>query len=322
MTDPLAVYIPNLNGGERLLDVLDALAAQTVPARVVVVDNASTDGSAQAAKARHPDVVIVRLDLNRGFGGALGVGVLAHPAERLVFVNNDVVCEPRFIEALLDATGSGPAMVAGVLLQYGAPELIDSAGVAADCTLLAWDYLHGERVERALRAPPPLGPTGGAALYDWVSFEAAGGFDERIFAYLEDVDLALRLRFAGIPCRLAADARATHRHSSTLGSGSSAKNWLMGWSRGYMLRRYGILRQPRLAGRALFVEAVIALGQVVVDRNATGIRGRGDGWRAAHGLPRRAFAPDGLIELSTVEALRRRSLRRTARRRSRAKASF
>ena len=65
-----------------------------------------------------------------------------------------------------------------------------------------------------------------------------------------------------------------------------------------MLRRYGILRQPRLASRALFVEAVIALGQVVIDRNATGIRGRGNGWRAARGLSRRAFTPDGLPEPS------------------------
>ncbi len=149
-------------------------------------------------------------------------------------------------------------------------------------------------------APPPLGPTGGAALFDRSVFEAAEGFDERIFAYLEDVDLALRLRLAGVPCRLAPDARAIHHHSSTLGSGSSAKNLLMGWSRGYMLRRYGILRHPRLASRALFVEVVIALGQVVVDRNATGIRGRGDGWRAARGLPRRAFAPDGLTRSLNV----------------------
>jgi GT2 family glycosyltransferase len=64
MPDPVAVYIPNLNGGDRLLEVLDALAEQTVPARVVVVDNASTDGSPDAAQARHDDIVMIRLDRN------------------------------------------------------------------------------------------------------------------------------------------------------------------------------------------------------------------------------------------------------------------
>src|SRR5687767_12608650 len=100
MPDPVAVYIPNLNGGDRLLEVLDALAEQTAPARVVVVDNASTDGSPDAAQARHADIVMIRLDRNYGFGRALIAGVRAQPAERLVFVNNDVVCRPRFLEAL------------------------------------------------------------------------------------------------------------------------------------------------------------------------------------------------------------------------------
>ena len=200
--------------------------------------------------------------------------------------------------------------MAGVLLQADATGLIDSAGVAADCTLLAWDYLHGQPAAAAENAPPPLGPTGGAALVKREIFERVGGFDERIFAYLEDVDLAFRLRCAGAVCALAPHARALHRHSSTLGSGSRAKNRLMGWSRGYLLRRYGILRDPALAVPALIRELVIVGGQVVVDRNAAGLSGRLAGWSAAAGLPRRPRPRDGLVHASTLEALRMRSRRR------------
>jgi N-acetylglucosaminyl-diphospho-decaprenol L-rhamnosyltransferase len=308
-TPKLCVYIPNLDGGARLRRALETLAAQTIDAPVVVIDNGSRDDSPAAAEREGARVI--RLDRNIGFGRALNLGVAEFPAERLVFLNNDVECEPELLEALVEASEAEAAdTVAGVLLQMKREDLIDSAGVVADRTLLGWDYLHGAPVEEAAEAPPPLGPTGGAALVKCDIFERVGGFDERIFAYLEDVDLALRIRCAGGVCALAPNARALHRHSSTLGSGSAAKNRLMGWSRGYLLRRYGILRNPALVAPTLARELAIAGGQLLIDRTATGITSRLAGWSAAAGLPRRPLPADGLLDVSTTEALRMRSLRR------------
>lgn len=306
----VAVFVPNFNGRDRLLEMLRDLAGQSVPFQTVVVDNGSTDGSVRALRRQFSDVVLVELASNRGFGPAVNEAVRRHPAEILVFTNNDVRPEPRFIEALLDEIARRPASVAGVLLDGEDPRVIDSAGVVVDQTLLAFDYLHGATVPTAHQAEAPLGPTGGAALVPLSAFEAVGGFDDRIFAYLEDVDLALRLRAAGFPCRLAAAAHAVHQHSATLGSGSAAKNYLMGWSRGYMLRRYGIVRQPRQVSRALTAEAMISVGQLVVDRNASGFTGRVRGWRAAGGLPRLAVPPNSTLDISLAEALRRRASRR------------
>jgi GT2 family glycosyltransferase len=309
MTPEVCVYIPNLNGGARLRRTLETLSAQTVAAPVVVIDNASADDS--PAEAERQGARVIRLDRNIGFGRALNLGVAEFPAERLVFLNNDVECEPRLLEALVGASEAEAAdTVAGLLLQMEREDLIDSAGVAADRTLLAWDYLHGSPAGEATAAAPPLGPTGGAALVKRDIFERVGGFDERIFAYLEDLDLALRIRCAGGVCALAPHARALHRHSSTLGSGTAAKNRLMGWSRGYLLRRYGILRDPALLAPALARELVIAGGQLVIDRTATAVTSRIAGWSAAAGLPRRPLPADGLLDVSTVEALRMRSLRR------------
>jgi N-acetylglucosaminyl-diphospho-decaprenol L-rhamnosyltransferase len=310
MTTPkLCVYIPNLDGGTRLRRTLETLATQTLRAPVVVIDNGSRDDSPDVAE-RELGARVIRLDRNIGFGRALNLGVAESPAERLVFLNNDVECEPQLLEALVEVSEAEAAdTVAGVLLQMDREDLIDSAGVVADRTLLAWDYLHGAPVEEAAAAAPPLGPTGGAALVKHDIFERVGGFDERIFAYLEDLDLALRIRCAGGVCALAPTARALHRHSSTLGSGSAAKNRLMGWSRGYLLRRYGILR-PALVAPTLARELVIAGGQLLVDRTATGITSRFAGWSAAAGLPRRPLPADGLLDVSTAEALRMRSLRR------------
>ncbi len=109
-------------------------------------------------------------------------------------------------------------MVAGVLLQAEAPDRIDSAGIELDTTLRSWDYLWNEPVSALAAAGDPVGPCGGAAAYRLRPFQELGGFDETLFAYWEDVDLALRFRAAGWTCALAPGARALHEHGQTLGA--------------------------------------------------------------------------------------------------------
>jgi GT2 family glycosyltransferase len=305
-----AVYIPHHHGAERLGRALRSLQGQSRPADVVVVDNGSADGTAELVRGEFPEVTLLELGGNLGFGPAINRGVERHPADPVILLNNDAECEPRFLEALLDAAAEGAEMVAGVTTQEAAPGLIDSAGVVADATLMGFDHLHGEPVEAAARAADPLGPTGGAALYRRAAFEAAGGFDERIFLYYEDLDLALRLHAAGARCRLAPGARAVHAYSASLGAASGEKYARTGWSRGYMLRRYGVMSRPAPALRALAAEAAICAGQLLRDRTARGLTGRLRGWRDGAGLERRQVDPDALLDISLREALARRRRRR------------
>jgi GT2 family glycosyltransferase len=305
-----AVYIPHFNGVGRLRTTLDALRAQSVGVDTVVVDNGSSDDSMAMAREEFPEVERVELGRNLGFGAAINRAVAMRPADPLILLNNDASAEPRFAEALLERAGDGAETVAGVLVQEREPTLIDSAGVVADRTLMGFDHLHGEPLEAALSAPDPLGPTGGAALYRRAAFEAVGGFDERIFLYYEDLDLALRLAAAGARCRLAGEARAVHAYSASLGAASGRKYAHTGWSRGYLLRRYGVMSQPRLALRALACEGAICAGQLLRDRTAAGIGGRLRGWREADGLARRDRDEAPLLEISAREALALRRRRR------------
>jgi GT2 family glycosyltransferase len=305
-----AVYIPNYNGSQRIGRALGSLREQSRPVDVVVVDNGSSDDSVQLLREEFPEVTVLALRENLGFGPALNYAVREHPADPLILLNDDAEAEPRFVEALLDAAAEGVQAVAGVMVQERDPRLIDSAGVVADRTLMGFDYLHGEPVEAAASAPDPLGPTGGAALYDRAAFEAVGGFDERMFLYYEDLDLALRMAAAGTRCRLAADARAVHAYSTSLGAGSGQKFAHTGWSRGYMLRRYGVMSQPRLALRALACEGALCAGQLLMDHTAKGIGGRLRGWREGGGLP--AHDLDGVepLDISARQALALRRRRR------------
>jgi N-acetylglucosaminyl-diphospho-decaprenol L-rhamnosyltransferase len=304
------VYIPNFNGATRLGGVLRGLREGTIEVEVVLVDNGSDDDSIELARRELAAVRVVALAENLGFGRAINQAIAEVPGDPVILLNNDAVPEPRFVEALLDRLAADVDAVAGVLLQERSPQLIDSAGVVADATLMGFDYLHGEAAEASLTAPPPLGPTGGAALYRRQAFEAVGGFDERIFLYYEDLDLALRLAARGGRCGLAPGARALHAYSASLGAASARKYGWTGWSRGYMLRRYGVMRNPRLALRTLACEAALCAGQLMRDRTASGLRGRLQGWHEAAGLEQRDPGSASLLDLSAREALALRRQRR------------
>jgi GT2 family glycosyltransferase len=214
------------------------------------------------------------------------------------------------ILAVLDPR-AGVVMAAGVMRDAGAPGVIETAGIEIDRTLLAYDYLNGEPLE-VLAGPvaDPVGPSGAAAAFSRDAFIEAGGFDEALFAYLEDVDLVLRVRRAGGRCRLAKDARGIHQHSATLGPGSARKDYLAGYGRGYLLRKWGVLvprRMPAVAVRELGQ----ALVQSAIDRNLGPIRGRLNGLRA--GRPSEAYPPPEVIgdSPSLMDAARRRWRRRS-----------
>jgi N-acetylglucosaminyl-diphospho-decaprenol L-rhamnosyltransferase len=307
-------------GGARLERLLDSLATQTRTARTIVVDNASPAGVADLV-ARHEFAEHLRLEENVGFARAVNLAAGRTKDDALVLVNDDCVCEPRFVEELTVALdpATGVVMAAGVLVEAHDPQTIDTAGMELDETLLVFDYLNGEPVERLSAAtPPPIGPCGAAAAFDRAAFVEAGGFDERLFAYWEDVDLVLRLLGAGGRCALAPEARGTHEHSATLGSGSREKNYLTGFGSGYVLRKWSVLDSPSRAARALLRAGILCAGQALFDRTLAGARGRLDGYSAAAAVPRLPYPGTVLRDHPVPSSALVRRLRRRGRLRQRA----
>jgi N-acetylglucosaminyl-diphospho-decaprenol L-rhamnosyltransferase len=316
MAERPAVIVPTCDGAGRLADLLTSLREQTLAHEVVVVDNGSTDDTHRLVAERFPEVRVVALEENVGFGRAVNRGVAECDAATIVLLNDDVVCERDFLERLCATLSpdEGVVMAAAVLVQAARPDRIDTAGVMFDRTLLAFDHLQGEPVCAARNGVlDPLGPSGAAAAFHRAAFERVGGFDEAFFAYLEDVDLVARLLADGARCRLARDARGTHRHSATLGSASRRKNELMGWGRGYTLGKYRLHRRPALFARAALAELVIVAGQLAIDRTAVGVGARLAGFRAGRQAEGQALPalPTPARRISLVEALRRRLRRRT-----------
>jgi GT2 family glycosyltransferase len=294
------VVIPTLNACGLLAEALESLESQSVRPDVVVVDNASSDGTREMLARRFPDVLVVANERNLGFGRAINKGVAAAPAgtDVIVLVNNDVICYPEFIEHLLESLADERVgMVAGVLLQGSAPGIVDSAGIELDTTLRSWDMLWNRPVGELALAAQPVGPCGGAAAYRADAFRELGGFDEQLFAYWEDVDLALRFRLAGWDCILSPEARVLHRHGATLGAASPAQRKLEAYGRAYVLAKYrvarsGVLMRLKIAA----LDWPVLLVHLLLRREAAPLRARLAGRRA--GL---ATAPERApLELATV----------------------
>jgi N-acetylglucosaminyl-diphospho-decaprenol L-rhamnosyltransferase len=297
------VVIPTWRARELLGRCLSALQADRSPKRVIVVDNASRDGTTELVREEFPEVTLVELPDNVGFGRAVNAGVRAGEGDAIVLLNNDVLVAPGFVDAIV-APLAAPAvgMVAG-LTTIPETDLVDALGIELDRALVSYN--------RARHAPvgTPAGrlamPSGGAAAYRRAAWEAAGGFDEALFAYGEDVDLGLRLRSLGWEAAEAVEARAVHLGGATAGVDSPLQRELAGFARGFLLRRYGILGS-RAAPRALALEALVVGWGLIRHRTLVPLRGRVRGWRAAGHGGRRPLPPGALDPaIGVVESLRR-----------------
>jgi GT2 family glycosyltransferase len=289
---------------------LEHLRRQTVAHTLIVCDNGSSDGTPARVRAGFPEARMVELGANLGFPAANNRAVRTGSGDAVVLLNNDVLCRPDFLERLLaPLEGDERVGSAAPLLVQPDGERIESFGLAVDRTLAGFPRLRGLPL-RALETDQPvlLGPTGAAAAYRRRAWEAAGGLDEGVFMYGEDVDLALRLRAAGWSAAAAVDAVATHIGSASAGVRSPAQRYQGGFSRGYFLRRYGLLRRP--AGlRAAATEAIVATADALLySHDLAALRGRVAGWRAAAGRPQSPRPPSDVIDdrISFLESLRLR----------------
>jgi N-acetylglucosaminyl-diphospho-decaprenol L-rhamnosyltransferase len=250
--DDCVVVIPTLRGGPSLTALVAALVAD---AEVVVADNGMSPAARSAAG--EAGARVLELGANVGFGTAVNRAAATTRSRTLVVLNDDIAPEPGCLAALV-ARLQNAEMASGVLLKAEQPALIDSAGIVIDRCLGAYDHLQDQPVTALRGAPAPFGPGGGVAAFRREAFDRVGGYDPGFFAYFEDVDLAIRLRLAGARCALAADARALHIGSATLGYASLEKAVLVGASRGRIVRKYGLLRAPSSAAWVLATEALTA----------------------------------------------------------------
>jgi GT2 family glycosyltransferase/glycosyltransferase involved in cell wall biosynthesis/SAM-dependent methyltransferase len=217
----VSVVLVNLNGADHLPDCLDSLAAQDYPAGrldVLLVDNASTDGSLELLQERYPWVSVLRQDHNTGFAPAVNIGARASDADFLVLLNNDARCEPDFVRQLVAKVdrSTGTVCVGARILSWDG-STVDFVDGAVNYYGMGQQLGYGKPTSEVPveDGAELLFACGGAMLVDRETYLNLGGLDDAFFAYFEDVDFGWRLWVTGFRVVLAADAIAYHRMHGT-----------------------------------------------------------------------------------------------------------
>lgn len=220
MPPRVVTVVLNWNNAADTLACLDSLAQVEYPSHVVlVVDNGSTDGSAERIRAAWPGIEVIESGANLGYAGGNNLGIrhaLAMGADYVCVLNNDVLVEPGFLAPLVDAAEADPqvALAGPKVLQRGTPGSLQSTGMISRRPGQWRARGHGE-VDRGQYdiAQDMEVLSGSALLVRCAALEDIGLLDERFFLYEEDVDWCLRARERGYRNRYVPASRVYHPDS-------------------------------------------------------------------------------------------------------------
>lgn len=223
---PVSIIIVSWNAEEWIESCIKSVLLQTVkPLEIIVVDNASVDGSVQMIRGKFKNVKVIEAGANLGFAAAnnLAVKKMSSQSSWVVLLNPDAFPEPTWLEMLLAAAGANPEYVffGSRLMSDDIKSQIDGIGDRYHYSGLVWRARNGMPLVSSDKHKKEIfSPCAAAAMYRTDIFIHAGGFDEDFFCYVEDVDLGFRLRLIGHRCLYVPDSVVYHKGSASTGVGS------------------------------------------------------------------------------------------------------
>lgn len=219
-TPRVAVVIPSWNSKDDLPTCLDSLLQQTLPCEIIVVENGSTDGSLEFLQTHYSKITILPQKKNLGFDGGVNVGIryaLERGFSYIALLNNDAAAHKDWLKYLAEAldknqeVGIVTCKLMGIDTKY-----LDSTGDIYTTWGLAYPRGRDEPVSNTYDKDVNIfGASGGASLYRATLFKEIGLFDEKFFAYYEDVDISFRAQLAGWKVKFEPKSIAYHQIGAT-----------------------------------------------------------------------------------------------------------
>lgn len=219
-TNQTIVVIPNLNGGNELIEAVESLVHQTLPPYIIVVDNASTDNSIKRLLETYPEIEVIFNNTNRGYSGGVNPGfrrAIDLGARYVAPFNDDATADKDWLKHLVTVLDKNPGVgvVASKVLKADGQHL-DSTGDIYTTWGLPYPRGRGAVDEGQYDSQTDIfAASGAASLYRVEALKEVGLLDEDFFAYYEDVDLSFRLQLAGWKVRYEPAARVYHKIGMT-----------------------------------------------------------------------------------------------------------
>ena len=226
------LFVLNWNGRDLILDCLSSLEKITYPnVKVYVIDNGSSDNSVTAIRNQFPDYEIIELPENYGFarGNNAGFELVKQKADYTIFLNNDTIVDPNFVEPLINAMESNSTVKQSTPKIFYADNLDYIWFGGGKVSLWAgWIRHLGIRQKDSMQFSFDRNvdyATGCCVCMRTVDFESIGMFDESFLMYGEDVDLSLRFRKQGGQILFVPESKIWHKVSSSIGTQFSIRKW-------------------------------------------------------------------------------------------------
>lgn len=218
----VTIVIPNYNGISFLKPCLSSLERQTFSDfSILLVDNGSTDASVAYVTEYFPSVTCITLKENMGFSYAVNIGIKHADSPYVFLLNTDTVLTPDALSHMVQQIESSEQIfsVSAKMLQFHDPQRIDTTGDFY--TICGYAFCRGQGMQASCypHSTRIFSACAGAALYRRSIFDQIGLFDERFFAYLEDVDIGYRARLFGWENVYCPDAIIYHVGGGTSGHG-------------------------------------------------------------------------------------------------------
>jgi GT2 family glycosyltransferase len=215
-----SVVVVNWNGRQHLDTCLNALGRQTfTDFEIILVDNGSTDGSADHVRTCYPRVEVVALPENRGFCAGSNEGIRRARGWCVALLNNDTEADPNWLHELVSTMERrGVGICASQILFFDDRHILDSAGDDFSISGVASKRGHLQEASGNTEPEEVFGASAAAALYRRSMLEDIGLLDEDFFLIFEDADLSFRARSAGYRCVYVPTARVYHKTNASIGT--------------------------------------------------------------------------------------------------------
>lgn len=217
----VSIVIPNYNGLKYIKGCMESLYRQSFQSfDIIIVDNASQDGSCEFIAENYPKEKLISLKQNYGFSKAVNEGIKTSNSQYVVLLNNDTEVDKFWLENLVNCIEKDEKIfsICSKMIRYSERNKIDDAG--DEYNILGWAYKRGDGVSinKYDSDCEVFSSCAGAAIYRKAMFNEIGYFDESFFAYMEDVDISYRANICGYKNMYCSSAKVYHIGSATSGS--------------------------------------------------------------------------------------------------------